>query len=73
MSDGAESSADNRPVVGGFESGQQVWVAGKAATFLYREGIQAAVIRYHGEQTTRVVPVRKIAVPLPDGEGPAPG
>ncbi len=48
-------------MVSKIESGQQVSVAGRHATFLYLDGEGAAVIRYQGEQTTRAVPLRKIA------------
>jgi hypothetical protein len=70
----AASPSSHRPVVvSKFESGQQVWIAGRAATFLYHDGEEAAVIRYQGEQATRVVPLRKIAALLPDRGLPAPG
>ena len=51
----AASPSSHRPVVvSKFESGQQVWIAGRAATFLYHDREEAAVIRYQGEQATRV-------------------
>jgi len=60
-------------VVSKIESGQQVSVAGRHATFLYLDGEGAAVIRYQGEQTTRAVPLRKIAALHPDRPLRTPG
>lgn len=45
---------------------QQVWIAGRGATFLYHAGEEAAVVRYRGEREGRVVPVRKIAASRPE-------
>jgi hypothetical protein len=45
-------------------NGQQVWVAHRAATFLYLWQ-QGAVVRYPGDRTSRVVMVGKLRLGPP--------
>jgi hypothetical protein len=43
------------------EKGEPVWVDGRPATFVgFHPSGQAAVVRYDGEQATRVVALRKL-------------
>jgi hypothetical protein len=44
-----------------FHEGQQVWLNGRQATFIYYASAQAATIRYHDEHTTRIVPLTRLA------------
>jgi hypothetical protein len=49
---------------GALRTGQQVWVAHRAATFLYLWQ-QGAVVRYPGDQMGRVVMVGKLRLGPP--------
>jgi hypothetical protein len=40
--------------------GQVVWIDGRQTTFLDSYSPSACIVRFHGEQQTRVVPVRKL-------------
>jgi signal transduction histidine kinase len=55
-----------------FETGQAVWIDGRAASFGYTTEAGSAVIRYDGEAKTRVVPLRKVSSASPPAEDPIP-
>ena len=44
-----------------FQAGQELWVNGRVATFLYLSPVGAAVVRYTDETISRVVPANKLA------------
>ena len=44
-----------------FQAGQELWVNGRGATFLYLSPVGAAVVRYTDETISRVVPAHKLA------------
>ena len=48
-----------------FASGELVWVNGRPALFCYSGGSGAAVVRFRGEDVTRVVPARKLTAAPP--------
>jgi hypothetical protein len=41
-------------------SGQEVWIGGRRAIFLYTQSAGAAIVRFDGERDTRVVPMSKL-------------
>ena len=43
----------------GFRSGERVWISGREADFLYARR-SSAVVRFVGEQMSRVVPLEKL-------------
>ena len=44
-----------------FQTGQELLVNGRVATFLYLSPVGAAVVRYTDETISRVVPAHKLA------------
>jgi hypothetical protein len=48
-----------------FHEGQQVWLNGRQATFIYYASARAATIRYEQEHTTRIVPIDRLAATPP--------
>jgi hypothetical protein len=63
-----ESEPDAPANAGQFREGQPVWVAGRPARVVYRHRSSgAAVIRYEGEQETRVVALQKLRL-LPEAD-----
>jgi hypothetical protein len=48
-----------------FHEGQQVWLNGRQATFIYFASARAATIRYQDEHSTRIVPLDRLAATPP--------
>ncbi len=60
------ASAEIDPRFARLRLGHRVWVNGRAATFLHPH-VDAAVIRYEGEDQGRVVSWRKVSLIAPAG------
>ena len=56
-----QSEVGGEKAATGFRAGQELWVNGRVATFLYLSAVGAAVVRYTDEKITRVVPAHKLA------------